>query len=77
MNCTSAQQQVVHSCCSFHFLMTEWMCKYTLVRISRGGFIHKTCMDDLESRCWRGTGKLQELQNEINCMNDSRDIQDA
>ena len=23
------------------------------------------------------TGKMQELQNEINCMNDSRDIQDA
>ena len=23
------------------------------------------------------TGKIQELQNEINCMNDSRDIQDA
>ena len=23
------------------------------------------------------TGKIQELQNEINCMNDSRDFQDA
>ena len=23
------------------------------------------------------TGKIQELQNEINCMNDSRDLQDA
>ena len=23
------------------------------------------------------TGKMQELQNEINCMNDSRDFQDA
>ena len=23
------------------------------------------------------TGKVQELQNEINCMNDSRDFQDA
>ena len=23
------------------------------------------------------TGKIQELQNEINCMNDSKDFQDA
>ena len=23
------------------------------------------------------TGKIQELQNEVNCMNDSRDFQDA
>ena len=32
---------------------------------------------DIRHKCEKKIGKIQELKNEINCMNDSRDFQDA
>ena len=41
-------------------------------KVSMNGRSFRVLPFDLEL-----TGKTQELQNEINCMNDSRDFQDA
>ena len=39
-------------------------------------FSRRTLVEDRDT-IFEFTGKIQELQNEVNCMNDSRDFQDA